>query len=173
MRSFISLEYLFPATEWRSFAIPVNEALFNARDFTQTDDPLVVNSNFAFILQQLTDRLFPLAIQARVSPGIIFRWSSQMCYEGDRMGFTLGTDTYVRNREKLSDLDATPATKNMINIFNARAPMAYQSKAVGSIFFKVEKPDRIHTISLFADYTFMYKGIGADFMLTLNIDTTF
>ena len=35
MRSFISLEYLFPATEWRSFRIPVNEALFNARDLTK------------------------------------------------------------------------------------------------------------------------------------------
>lgn len=173
MRSFISLEYLFPATECRSFRIPANQALFNARDFTQTDDPLIVNSNFAFILQQLTDRLFPLAIQARVSPGIIFRWSSQMFYEGDTSGFSLGTDTYVRNREKLSDLDATPATKNMIDVFHARTPMAYQSKAVGSIFFKIDKPDRLHTISLFADYTFMNKGIGADFMLALNIDTTF
>ena len=173
MRSFISLEYLFPATEWRSFRVPANEALFNARDFTQTTDQLIINSNFYFLLQQLTDRLFPIAIHARVSPGVVFRWSSQMCYEGDENGFTLGTDTYVRNRENLSHLDATPATKSIIDAFNARAPLAYQSKLVGSIFFKIEKPDRLHTISLLADYTMMNKGIGADFMLALNIDTTF
>lgn len=173
MRSFISLEYLFPATEWRSFRIPVNEALFNARDLNNDQDLPVVNSNYAFILQQLTDRIFPVALQARVHPGVIFRWSSQMCYEGDYAGFSFGTDTYVRNKEKLRHIDAYPALKKMIDSYNARYPTAYQSKLAGSIFFKVDKPDKLWTISLFADYTFMNRGIGADFTLTLNTDVVF
>ena len=77
----------------------------------------------------------------------------------------IGTDTYVRNKEKLSHIDAYPALKQMIDRYNARYPTAYQSKLAGSIFFKVDKPDKLWTISLFADYTFMNQGIGADFTL--------
>ncbi len=173
MRSFISLEYLFPAIEWRSFRVPVDQALFNARNLDDTSDPLIVNSNYAFIVQQLTDRLFPIALQARVNPGVIFRWSSQFCYEGDTAGFTLGTDTYVRNKEKLSDVYGNLVTKQIIDGFNARAPLSYQSKCVGSVFFKIDKPDRLYTVALGGDYTFMNKGIGADFSLCLNFDVAF
>ena len=173
MRSFISLEYQFPALEWRSFRIPVNEALFNAHNFSNTEDPLIVNENFAFIEQQIVDRLFPVALQTRVNPGVILRWSSQFCYEGDNAGFTFGTDTYVRNKENLSSVQANPITRKMIAIANAQAPLSYQSKAVGSVFFKVEKPDRLYTIALCGDYTFMSRGIGQDFTLALNFDVTF
>lgn len=173
MRSFISLEYLFPGIEWRSFRVPANEALFNERNFSNTTDQAVVNSNFAFVEQQLTDRLFPIALQTRVSPGIIFRWSSQLGYEGDRAGFTIGTDTYVQNKEKFSKVYGNAVTKRMIDIFNARAPLAYQSKVVGSVFGKIYKPDRLYTVALIGDYTFMNKGIGADFTLALNFDVTF
>ncbi len=173
MRSFISLEYQFAATEWRSFRVPVNEALFNARNLTETDDPLIVNSNFDFIVAQLTDRLFPIALQTRVNPGVIFRWTSHMCYEGDTCGFTLGTDTYVRNKEKFSSIDTNPAVKRIIDEANARSPFAYQAKMVGSVFFKVEKPDKLFTISLIGDYTYMNKGIGSDFTLALNVDCAF
>ncbi len=176
MRSFISFEYQFPAIEWRSFRIPVNEALFNARDLTDTSpdtSPLIINSNYAFILQQLTDRLFPVAAQALMNPGIIFRWSSQTCYEGNWGGFTIGSDTYVQNKEKFLKIYIDNFTQPMIDSFNARAPIAYQSKLVGSVFWKIEKPDRLYTVSLLGDYTFMNKGIGADFMITLKFDTTF
>lgn len=173
MRSFISLEYQFAATEWRSFRVPVNEALFNARNLTETDDPLVVNSNFDFIVNQLTDRLFPIALQTRVNPGVIFRWTSHMCYEGDTCGFTLGTDTYVRNKEKFSSINANREVRQIIDVANARSPFAYQAKMVGSVFFKVEKPDKLFTISLIGDYTYMNKGIGSDFTLALNVDCAF
>ena len=172
MRSFLSLEYQFPAVELRSFALPANEALFNAHNF-DSEDLIDINNNYDFINQQITDRLFPLVLQTRVNPGIIFRWSSQFCYERENHGFTLGTDTYVRNKEKFSDIDANPSTKKMIDSFNARSPLAYQSKAVGSVFFKIDKPDRLYTVALIGDYTFMNKGIGADFTLGLNFDVTF
>ena len=53
MRSFISLEYLFPATGWRSFRVPVQESLFNQRDLNFNGDPdlspeenqAIINSN--------------------------------------------------------------------------------------------------------------------------------
>lgn len=174
MRSFVSLEYQFPAVEWRSFRVPVNEALFNARNLESTDPLIVdVNSNYAFIVQQITDRLFPMALQARVNPGIIFRWSSQFRYEGESVGFTLGTDTYVRNREKFSHVYTNENAKRMIDIFNARSSLAYQSKAVGSIFFNRPKCDRTYCISLYGDYTFMNRGIGADYMLSLHFDVVF
>ena len=87
--------------------------------------------------------------------------------------FTLGTDTYVRNREKLTGLNANRATKQIIDVFHAQAPFAYQAKLIGSIFFKVNKPDKLWTLSLVADYTYMNKGIGADFTLAFNTDVAF
>lgn len=175
MRSFISLEYLFPATEWRSFRVPVEEALFNSVNFLEPEENFeAINANYAFLVQQFTNRLIPYALQARVHPGIVFRWSSQMFYEGcDWFGFSFGTDTYVRNKEKLSSVDASDATKRIIDQYHARYPTAYQAKIAGSLFFKIDKPDKFWTISLFADYTYMNKGIGSDFTLTLNTDVSF
>lgn len=180
MRSFISLEYLFPATEWRSFRVPVNEALFNAFNFdvtglsdTSSEDQNLINTMYAFVQRQLTDRLFPIALRTTVNPGVIFRWSSQLCYEGECNGFTIGTDTYVRNKEKFSNIEASAETKRMIDILNARSPLAYQSKVVGSVFFKIEKPETSWVISIIGDYTFMNKGIGADFTLALNTNVAF
>jgi hypothetical protein len=179
MRNFISLEYLFPATEFRSFRVPVQEALFNQRDLSFVGDPdsaedqAIVNSNYEFILQQLNDRLFPRALQATVYPGFIFRWSSQLIYEGNYCGFSFGTDTYVRNKESLSNIDATGATKTIIDIDHARCPISYQSKLCASVFWKIEKPNKLWTIGLIGDYTFMNKGIGADFTLALKINVVF
>lgn len=174
MRSFVSLEYLFPATEWRSFRIPVEEALFNSRNFTDFEEQATINDNYAFLVRQITNRFIPYALQARVHPGIVFRWSSQLFYEGcDWFGFSFGTDTYVRNKEKLRHVDAPQAVKRIIDQYHARYPTAYQAKLAGSIFFKIDKPDKFWTISLFADYTYMNRGIGADFNLTLNTDVSF
>jgi hypothetical protein len=173
MRSFMSLEYLFPATEWRSFRVPVQEALFNERNLSETDNQTVINSNYEFILQQLNDRLFPKALQATVHPGFIFRWSSQFIYEGNYHGFSFGTDTYVRNKESFSHIDATPLTKRIIDIDTARNPISYQSKVCASVFWKIEKPDKLWTIALMGDYTFMNTGIGADFSLVLKTNVMF
>ncbi len=173
MRSFISFEYLFPATEWRSFRIPAEEALFNSLDFV-SEDQAVINSNYNFIVQQLTNRIFPYALQASVHPGIVFRWSSQLFWEGnERFGFSFGTDTYVRNKEKLSNVDADPYVMRIIDRYNARYLTAYQAKLAGSLFFKINKPDKFWTLSFFADYTYMNRGLGADFTLTFNTDVSF
>ena len=112
-------------------------------------------------------------MQARVHPGCIFRWSSQMIYEGNYGGFSFGTDTYVRNKESFSNIDATPATKAIINIDTARCSISYQSKVCASAFWKIEKPDKLFTVGLIGDYTFMNKGIGADFTLALKINVMF
>jgi hypothetical protein len=179
MRSFISLEYLFPATEFRSFRVPVQEALFNQRnlsfvgDADSAEDQAIVNSNYEFILQQLNDRLFPSVFQATIHPGFIFRWSSQLIYEGNYCGFSFGTDTYVRNKESFSNIDAVGVTKNTLDIDTARSPLSYQSKICASVFWKIEKPCRLWTVGLIGDYTFMNKGIGADFTLALKVNVAF
>lgn len=173
MRSFISLEYLFPATEWRSFRVPVQEALFNERGDITSEDQAEINSNYAFILQQLNDRLFPRTLQVTVYPGFIFRWSSQFIYEGNYTGFTFGTDTYVRNKEFLRNIDATAMTKRIIDVDSGRAPFSYQSKVCASVFWKIAKPDKLWSVGLIGDYTFMNKGIGADFSLMLKTNVIF
>ena len=173
MRSFISLEYLFPATEWRSFRVPVNETLFNERDLTNIEDQAIINSNYEFILQQLNDRLFPRVFQTKVYPGFIFRWSSQFCYETDTAGFTFGTDTYVRNKESLNPRCAPAIARHIIDITHAECPLSYQSKICAQAFYKITKPDQLWTVGLIGDYTFMNKGIGADYMLALKAHVMF
>lgn len=175
-RSFMSLEYLVPGTELRSFVLPAIIKDFTARDFdprNYPDDQAQIDNNFDFLEQQITERLFPLALRTKVHPGFIFRSSSQLCYEGDYKGFTLGTDTYVRTKEKFSSIERCPGQKQLIDICNARAPFAYQSKMVGSVFYKIHKPDTLWTLSLIGDYTFMNRGIGNDYLLGFNVDVIF
>lgn len=175
-RSFMSLEYLIPATEQRSYVLPAIIKDFTARDFDPRDypdDQAQINSNYDFLVQQITDRLFPVTYNTRVAPGFIFRSSSQLCYEGDYSGFTVGTDTYVRTKESLKNIERCLYKDQLIDICNARAPFAYQSKAVASVFFKVHQPDKLWTLSLIGDYTFMNRGIGNDFLLGFNVDVIF
>jgi hypothetical protein len=175
-RSFMSLEYLIPATEQRSYVLPAIIKDFTARDFdprNYPDDQALINSNFDFLVQQITDRLFPVTYNTRVAPGFIFRSSSQLCYEGDYSGFTIGTDTYVRTKESLKDIERCLYKDQLIDICNARAPFAYQSKAVASVFFKIHQPDTLWTLSFIGDYTFMNRGIGSDYLLGFNVDVIF
>jgi hypothetical protein len=175
-RSFMSLEYLFPATEQRSFVLPAIIKDFTARDFdtfNYPNDQAQINDNFNFLEQQITDRLFPVTYDTKVAPGWIFRSSSQLCYEGEYSGFTLGTDTYVRTKEKFKHIFKCPGNQSLIDICNARAPFAYQSKLVASFFFKIHQPDKLWTLSFIGDYTFMFKGIGNDYLLGFNVDVIF
>ena len=124
------------------------------------------------LVQQITNDCFRLTYNTRVAPGL-FCSSSQLCYEGDYNGFTIGTDTYVRTKESLKDIERCLYKDQLIDICNARAPFGIQSKAVASVFFKVHQPDKLWTLSLIGDYTFMNRGIGNDFLLGFNVDVIF
>lgn len=175
-RSFMSLEYLFPHTEQRSFVLPAIIKNFNARNFKASDypnDQAQIDDNYNFLVQQITDRLFPATLDTTVYPGFIFRSSSQLCYEGDYNGFTIGTDTYVRTKEKFKHISRCPGRQQLIDVCNARGPLVYQSKVVASAFFKVHQSDKLWTLAFIGDYTFMNQGIGADFLLGFNVDVIF
>ena len=79
----------------------------------------------------------------------------------------------MRNKEHVTNINGTPATKRIIDITHAQCPFSYQSKMVASVFYKIDKPDRLWTVGLIGDYTFMNKGIGADILLALKINVMF
>lgn len=172
LRSFISLEYLIPGWEKRSFRFPANRAPF-AQFPLENISADRVDATYDFIVQQLTDRFIPIGLETKVHPGIIFHSSTQVSYEGKRNGFTFGTDTWVRSPEHLKKIQGCKELLAQIDQCNAAQRFGYQSKLFGSIFFKVKKPGRLWTFTLGGDTTFMTRGIGQDYSLLFGIDVIF
>ena len=162
----------------RSFILPVNLADFYAQNFnvgTGATSAEAVNTiqSYDFITQQLTARLFPIARRARVHPRWIFRSTSHLCYEAPKGGFVIGSDTWIRAGEKITDVQATQDICKRLAICTAEASFAYQAKVFGSVFFKRERPGQTWAVGLSGDYTYWNIGIGQDFSLMINADVTF
>lgn len=177
-RSFSSVQYQLPAWETRSFILPVDLAEFYAQNFNVTGGTDIENAvnaiqSYNFLIQQLTERLFPIARDARVHPSWIFRNTSHLCYEAPKGGFVLGSDTWIRAGEKITAVQATPDILERISICTAEASFAYQAKVFGSVFFKKERPGQVWAVGLSGDYTYWSKGIGQDYSLMINADVTF
>ena len=177
-RSFTAIQYQLPAWETRSFIVPVDVQGFNDLSFdfsqgTEGENARLVNATYNFITEQLTDRLFPIGLHAKVHPGWIFRMTSNICYEAPKGGFAIGSDTWIRSSEKITDVQCCPFISKAVDICNAQAPFAYQAKIYGAVFGKVIKPEHIWAIGMSADYTYWSKGIGQDFTLAFNVDVTF
>jgi len=177
-RSFMALQYQIPAWEVRSYILPVNSAAFaqhtfNYTDLNPTQTALAVQQDFDFITAQFTERLFPIALNTKVHPGFIFRMTSQLGYEAPKGGFAMGTDTWIRSGEKLTDIQASSAILDRIYSDTAKASFAFQSKVFGSAYFKKIKPGQVWAFGAGGDYTYWSKGIGQDFTLNFFVDVTF
>jgi hypothetical protein len=177
-RSFTALQYTFPAWETRSFILPVNPADFAAQSFVfpagqDTQNAVLADQDYNFIVTQLTERLFPIALHVKVHPRWIFRMTSQLGYEAPKGGFAIGTDTWIRSNESFSDIQGLPAVLKRIDVCDAKASFAYQAKVFGSAYFKKIKPGQVWAIGGGGDYTYWSKGIGADITLYFFVDITF
>ncbi len=169
----VSIEYLLPGTEFRSFVPKNNASAFASRNF-ESDDPVIARQNLAFIQQTLTDRFFPPFIQAIVFPGFVIRMTSRTVYEGPVWGFFVGSDTWLRTKEHISSLETSDCGFNSLNIASAERPLAYQSKMFAGIMHHIcTSGDTQWALSLNYDTTVLRSGIGKDSTLTLNIDVNF
>ncbi len=186
-KSNVTLEYLFPAKEFRSF---VETASQNRKDFDALNlndnpadivarakaDPDYAQNVVNFLQGKFIDQLYPFAFQSKVHPGFIFHWSSTAFIESVRWGGLFGTDNWVQTAETLSNicvirsLDGRPIN---IDVKKAIRPLAYQLKLVGSAFYKITRPAVNWVISLQVDDTVASTGIGKDFSLSLNFEANF
>lgn len=168
LKSRMSVELQLPAVERRFFIQDNAKSLFAARNF---EDDAQASSNYNFIVQQLTDRLFPFTGQAVVFPGVIGRSTTRGIYEGERWSMFLGTDTWIRSPERILEVYC-PCVCN-IAIDKAQRKMGYQSKLMGGVAFHHCTDERDYAFSLNADMTTLSAGLGDDYMITFNIDVNF
>lgn len=168
LKSRMSVELQLPAVERRFFIQDNARSQFAARNFDNDDQ---ANSNYNFIVQQLTDRLFPFTGQAVVFPGVIGRSTTRGIYEGERWSMFMGTDTWIRSPERILEVHC-PTVCN-IAIDKAQRKMGYQSKIMSGVAFHHCTDERDYAFSLNADMTTLSAGLGDDFMITFNIDVNF
>lgn len=168
----ISLEWFLPATEKRFYIDKINETAFADHNF-KSDDPVVAAQNLQFLQEQFVSRLFLRAIDTRIVPGIIFRWSSQAQYKGEKVGFNVGTDFWLQNKAHFSSIQTVAQTKHEIDIPRAKMPLAYQSKVFGGLVFKHKTDKNMWFFSINADANVSSKGLCQDYTLSFNFEASF
>ena len=171
-KSFLSLEYQFPNTHLRAFVTQDDSAEFAAHDFDSTDDQ-EINDNYNFLVQKIVERFYPFAVPTKIQPGVIFRSDTQIFI--DLLGgvFTLGSDTWVQGKEKLSHVVTPPSATTPLSVRKAQGPFAYQWKYYISAAWKKEHRDKLVKVGLYGDTTWANSGIGQDFTITFSFDVVF
>jgi hypothetical protein len=166
----ISLECFFPAREKRFYINKINEMAFGNRNFQDLD---MAAENLQFLKEQAVSRLFLRAFETKVIPGIIFRWTSGMYYKGDIFGFNLGTDYWLQNKAKIASINVSRKTLEEIDIPKAKQPVAQQSKIFGAFIFKHKTDRATWFFSINADASLSTKGLGQDYSVALNFESSF
>ena len=166
----ISVEYLTPANEKRFYINKINSKEFEKRDFK---DNYKAVENLTFLEEQFVKKFFLRAFNTKIQPGVIFRWTSKAHYQGRKWGWNLGTDLWVQDKDKFRSIKAPDTALNEIDITKAKPPMARQSKVFGSIVYKLNRPKKTWYFSVNGDTTLNRRGIGQDYALSFNFETSF
>lgn len=167
-RGHISLEYLAPATETRFFIEQRDDRQFDERDFMDKDQ---AQDNLNFLERKMITRLYPFAYDVKVSPGLTFNYFSKWSYEGNRWGFTVGSDTWIIQQEKQSC--PTLTCSESVNLCKAIKPSSYQWRALASLFYKSYRKEEDWIFSLNIDKVVWSKNIGKDFTVSLGFHANF
>jgi hypothetical protein len=168
----ISLEWFLPSTERRFYIDKIDEAAFADHNF-KSDDPVVAAENLQFLTEQFVERLFLRAIDTRIVPGVIFRWSSQAQYKGEKFGFNVGSDFWLQNKAHFAEIQTQSKTLHEIDIPRAKGPVARQSKVFGGIIFNHKTNTKTWFFSLNADAGVDNRGLCQDYTLSLNFEASF
>jgi hypothetical protein len=179
MMSWLSAEYLFPRQHLRYFIPTSNAPEFAAAGLLRPtgeiinqieNDPAYARATLDFLQTQIVNRIFPFVVPARVRPGMVFRWVSRYTYDAPRWGYSVGTDTWITTREKLSRLEIPACVPKNLNITIAQKPFTYQAGVMGTVFWKHKKN---FLLSLNAEYNATSIGIGSDWMVSIAFEKLF
>lgn len=169
----MSLELFLPAREKRFYINRINEQGFASRNFQDTQDPVVAAENVQFLKDQAISRLFLRSFSTRIVPGAIFRWNGGMYYKGDIFGFNLGLDYWLQNKARISSISVLQKTIQELDIPKAKQPVAQQSKIFGAFLFKIKSDRCTYFCSINADASLSTKGLGQDYSLAINFESSF
>lgn len=166
----ISVEIFTPAREKRFYINRIDEQAFGNHNFQDSD---MAAENVQFLKEQAIARLFLRAFDTRIVPGVIFRWNGGMYYKGDIFGFNLGLDYWLQNKARLSSISVSEKTLQELDIPKAKQPVAQQSKIFGAFLFKIKSDRCTYFFSINADASLNTKGLGQDYSLALNFESSF
>ena len=173
----LSFEYLFPKSEHRFFLIKTDKNALDENlydDERAQNDPAYARGWLTLIEETFTNKFYPVSLNTRVQPGIIFQWTSNLFYERGPWRFQIGTDWWIQGPTSLEAVDVPQYIGSpCIDIKKAEPPFAFQSKVCGGIFYSLKRPAHEWNISLYGDYTYWSKGIGRDFTLSFNVELDF
>jgi hypothetical protein len=165
-----SIELFVPAREKRSYINKINEQAFGDHNFENFD---LAAENVQFLKDQAIARLFLRGFSTTIVPGVIFRWNGGLYYKGDIFGFNVGLDYWLQNKPRFSSIHALPKTLAELDILKARQPVAQQSKLFGAFLFKIKSERCTYFCSINADASLNTKGLGQDYSLALNFESSF
>lgn len=165
-----SIELFFPGTEKRFYINKIDEQAFANHNF---QDLNLAAENVQFLKEQAISRLFLRAFDTFVIPGVIFRWSGGAYYKGEKWGYNLGLDFWLQNKPHFSSINVPAKTLQMIDIPKAKPPVAQQAKIFGGIILKHKSDRSTWFFSINADASLVEKGLGQDYTLALNFESSF
>ncbi len=170
-----SLEYFTPGWEKRFYVLRANPAEFARFDKYKNGQggPETAPEDLAFLENRLVDVVYPYVFDTLVKPNFVFWWDAKAQYEYANMGGFLGVDFWLKGKEQFGSIRALPNVYTSLEIDKARKPLAYQMKVLGSLFYKMEQPNYECIISFNADKAFLHSGIGKDYNLVLQFETSF
>jgi hypothetical protein len=96
-----------------------------------------------------------------------------MYYKGERFGFNLGTDFWLQNKPTFSSIAVSQKTLHQIDIPKAKPSVAQQGKVFGGIICKHKSDRNTWIFSLNADASVSGKGLGQDYALSFNFESSF
>lgn len=163
----ISLEYLFPHFETRSYILRNSINDFMVHDFTNR---AMADQNLIFIETELSRKINLLALETRIQPGPIFRWTSKGCYLTSNWQIIFGTDMWIQFKESQHRINTFRLALRALDKRAAQNPFAYQAKLFGGIQYAIERDNYRIQIGLDADSTYTSSGIGRDSTCCLTVE---
>jgi len=169
----LSCEYLFPAPEKRFY---IRKNRLQHKNMSEFDNPgndaAKAARDLAFIQQEMINRFFLVADRTWVQPGVILRWNTKLCHQGQRWGWLIGADTWIQTKDILFRNTIVPSGDNApLDASKSSSFLSYRGRIIGGINYHIQHPARSTHISLNFDQTIINSGIGKDFVLFLKIES--
>jgi hypothetical protein len=168
----LSVEYLTPTTYTRFFARRNTPSDFANRDFN-SEDPIVQQDNLKFIESELVNKFYPFAVQTRVQPGVILRWTSQWCFSGQIWDISIGSDVWIQTKEKFKDFCASCDLLSRLDTCNGINSLAYQFSTFAGFGIRIDRPTYSALVGINAQGVSWSKNIGKDITASVNIEFNF
>ena len=176
-RGTFSLDYLFAKNERRFFLIKTNRCALNSNLYDPTradEDPAYARCWLNLIENTFTNKFYPIALDAKIQPGVMLQWTPSFFFEKCNCSVQLGGDLWFQSAAKIKSIE-TPCDigAQCLDLKKADPTYALQTKACAGFSYCWERPKRSWNVGLYGDYTFFSRGIGRDFTVAFNLCVDF